>query len=207
MSLTSPDSLPWASTMRRLDPPPHSALERQLYDADAEQACEWMAPERVLTEVTRQYLEAWAWLEAGAVHGGLARWRDAAHRFLTETCLQQFVDAQQAPGLAARTMLDIMRCEHQLSVRYFSRAGDACYVHDVQRDRRAALYDLAEGRRVTTQDLGSGAVVCRVCWDRQDSRWKLAEFVQHLPAPEALQRGRLRVVERSPLPSRQPRSR
>lgn len=193
--------------MRRLVRPVHSALERQLYDADGEPPCEWMAPAGIVAEVTQHFLEAWAWLEAGAAHGSSARWRDAGRRFLADAWLDHFTHALREPRLADRSLFDILRCEHQPAVRYFSRAGDVCHVHDVQRDRRVAIYDLSRDRRVLTQDLGSAAMVCRMRWDGQDTRWKLSEFVQELPAPEALDRGRLRVVERSPLPARQPRSR
>lgn len=142
---------------------------------------EWMAPDEVVEGVRGDYLAAMRWLQEHGLAPWQYRWR-VAPTYLSGPYLRRFQailtqqDRKGAPAVAG-----VLRADHQLTVRHFSEDGETCLVVDQQTQRRMATYDRRTQDRVTTQDLGDGALVFRMRYDGVERRWKIDDFVQELP--------------------------
>ncbi|KXK17894.1 MAG: hypothetical protein UZ15_CFX003002390 [Chloroflexi bacterium OLB15] len=200
MAGISPEPLPWAKLMRRIPRPVQDDAERWLPGEMEEATFEWMAPSDVVETVMRRYTEAHLWLEVASQHFQNTRWREAARHFLSGSCLQQFTSALKSARESDVQIVDVLRGEHKLAVRYFSAGGDTCLLSDTQSDRRMAIYRLHGGERIGTQDLGSSTVVYLMRFSTADARWKIDACVQDLPHAEFRRGNSLRVFERTPLP-------
>lgn len=200
MASISPEPLPWAKLMRRIPRPVQSDHERWLPGEMEESSFEWMAPGDVVEAVKQHYTEAHMWLEAAAQHIQSSRWREAARRFLSGACLQQFATSLKSVRESDVQFVDILRGEHKLAIRYFSPSGDTCLLSDLQSDRRMAIYRFRGGERVGTQDLGSSTVVFQMRFFQADNRWKIDTCLQDLSSSVLMRGSTIRVFERTPLP-------
>ncbi len=159
----------WSDSLRRLH-------------AGVSQKAEWMASNDVLQAVEDDYLAAQQWM-AESLLAGYLRFLREAPTYLTGSYLaeqQKLIQLQlrkRGPRLTG-----IIRAHHCVRVRHFSDDGLSCYVVDHQTERRMATYDYWQRRRVHTQDLGEGAYVYHMVYDRVARRWKINEFVQQLPS-------------------------
>ncbi len=142
---------------------------------------EWMAPEDITQTVEEHYLTSMDWLHNSMLDDWSSQW-DKAPYFLAGQFLRrhQEILKRYRMGTSPR-YAGIMRCTHRVEVRHFSDDGERCLVVDYQSTRRIATYDIERGNRVMTQDLGDGAVVHQMVYDKQSKRWKIDAFIQELP--------------------------
>ena len=169
MTLNNAGRVPWANKMRRVN-------------AAAVNKAEWMAPDEVVQQVKRNYLDAINWLHDSMFSSWTQQWSGAAG-YLIGAHLKRHQQVLLR-GRAARVseIAGVMRCDHVLEVRHFGENGDQCLIVDYQTGRRMATYNRDTHERLHTQDLGDGVVVYRMKYDEKAHRWKIEQFVQELPA-------------------------
>jgi hypothetical protein len=168
MSLNTSGSVPWLSRMRRIR-------------AGVERKAEWMAPDEVVEEVREHYLEAIHWLHDSTNSTLGQQWSTASY-YLTGHALrrhQQILMHYRTNGLPQ--FYGVLRADHVVQVRQFSDDGEHCLVIDRQMQRRMATYSTRTRERVSTQDLGSGAVLYAMVYVAKERRWKIDAFIQELP--------------------------
>jgi len=159
MTVNNTGSLPWHDRMRRLD-------------------SEWLAPQDVLTQVRSHYLEVVEWMHNSLLTRSARLW-SMSGSYLSGAYWQRCQDFLRDQVKYPRT-LGVIRADHRLDVRYFSRTGAVCHVIDYQIGRRMASYEPTHMTRIGTQDLGDGADVYLMRYDARDRRWKIDAFVQEL---------------------------
>lgn len=169
MAMNSRGEVPWGNRMRRI----HAGVASK---------AEWMAPDEVVQQVTANYLTAVRWLHDQMLSASVQQ-MNAAPIYLSGAYLKRFatvVSSYRNKGLPR--FLGVLRADHTVTVRSFSEDGERCLVVDQQAQRRMATYASRSHERIGTQDLGDGAVVYKMVYDRVDNRWKIDEFVQELPS-------------------------
>lgn len=167
MASNSARKLPWINKMRRL--------------RTGSASTDWMAPEHVVEEVQADYLAALDWLQNSQTLPFPQHWRQAAD-WLAGPFLrryQQLLLRQRSDRSVP--IYGVLRADHQLEVRGFSKDGRRCWLIDRQHDRRMATYDRRTHERLVTQDMGSGAMVIVMVYAPEDSRWKFEAQIQQLP--------------------------
>jgi len=168
MSMYGKSRVPWATKLRRVR-------------AGESQKAEWMAPDTVMAQVRSDYLKALDWLHDSALKNWTHRWTYAplylagAYLRWHQQCLQQQRESPE-PHYAG-----VLRADHLVEVRSFSRDGERCLVIDSQTQRRMATYDPVGRTRIHTQDLGDCAMVYQMVYDVRSQRWKISAFIQQLP--------------------------
>lgn len=166
---TKSGQVPWANQLRRL----HAGVARK---------AEWIAPDHVLVQVRQDYEESIGWLHDSALHSWAEQW-NSAPRYLTGDALvrhQRVLARYRTPE--DQRLVGVMRADHHVEVRHFSEDGERCLIIDMQSQRRMATYDARTRHRVSTQDLGAGAVIYQMHFDMGAQHWKIEKFVQELPA-------------------------
>jgi hypothetical protein len=165
---------------------------------------EWMASDDVVQRVEADYLAAQRWMSE-ALLAGYVRFVNEAPAYFVGSYLkreQHNADVQmRGPG---PRLIGILRAHHHIHVRHFSDDGLSCYVVDQQTERRMATYDYWELRRLHTQDLGEGAYVYRMVYDRTADRWKIEELIQQLPmgwCAQAVSNPAIRLEQSLPIAS------
>jgi len=158
----------WPGNLRRL----HAGVNDK---------AEWMASDDVLQRVESDYLQAQRWMSE-ALLAGYTRFMSEAPNYFAGSYLKR---EQHNASIQIRKrgprLIGVLRAHHHIRIRHFSDDGLTCYVVDQQTERRMATYDYWQLRRLHTQDLGEGAYVCRMVYDRAARRWKIDEFIQQLP--------------------------
>lgn len=158
----------WSGSLQRL----HAGVNNK---------AEWMAPEDVLQHVETDYLTAQRWM-ADALLAGYVRFINEAPLYFTGSYLKRELhNAQLQMKKPGPRLIGILRAHHRIHVRHFSDDGLTCFVLDHQTERRMATYDYWQLRRLHTQDLGDGAYVYRMLYDRVSKHWKIEELIQQLP--------------------------
>jgi len=165
MSYNNNDRIPWANDLRRVD----TGLS------------EWMAPPAVVRQARRDYLRAMLWMQECRLYPWSQQAR-GARKYLSAAYLKRHLGIlQREQAMNEPCFVDVLRADHQVNIRYFSKDGSRCLVIDRQSQRRMATYDYYDQRRLHTQDLGACAVVFQLNYDLPDERWKIAAFIQRLP--------------------------
>ncbi|NWF68179.1 MAG: hypothetical protein HXY40_03760 [Chloroflexi bacterium] len=159
---------------------------------------EWMAPEKVVEEVRRDYLAAVNWLQESVLGQWMPQW-NAAPTFLSGAFLRRY----QMILMDYRTngqprCVGILRADHFVEVRHFSEDGQRCLVIDRQSVRRMATYDARTHTRLHTQDLGDGTLVYQMVYDSGTRRWKIENFIQELPTGWGSHNRRIRLLSALP---------
>lgn len=169
VSVSGRQRVPWANKLHRMNPGVASKAE-------------WIAPQNVRQCVYEDYTAAIKWMHENMLDDWTQQWSDAP-LYLTGRALHrhQEILKRYRMGRLPR-YVGVMRCTHQVEVRHFSEDGERCVVVDYQVGRRVATYDRQENTRVMTQDLGDGAVVYEMHFDKQTKRWQIATFIQELPS-------------------------
>ncbi len=189
MSLIGRQQVSWVSKLFRVS-------------AGVAHKAEWMAPEDIVKVVEQNYLEAMRWLPESMLDDWSAQW-SAAPEYLSGLCLRrhQEILKHYRMGKPPR-YVGILRCIHQIEVRYFSEDGERCLIIDKQSSRRMATYDYRTQARLNTQDLGDGTVVYEMAYDKKARRWKLERFIQELPVgwKTGKKSSRVRLLSASALP-------
>lgn len=139
-----------------------------------------MASEAIIKQVHRHYLETMHWLPESVFHSWSQQWVGTTI-YLSGEYQSQHQNILNNYRENPPRYVGIMRCVHRLDVHPFADNADRCLLIDYQNSRRMATYQLQDRERITTQDLGSGVVVCEMVFDRAADRWKLDRFVQELP--------------------------
>ncbi len=140
---------------------------------------EWIAPEDVLKRVRGDYMESVHWLQDTAI---TQSGRERASRYLTGEMLSQFTEQIAFRDESLPLFEGVLRAGHTVQVHHFAETGDVCLVIDSQSQRRLATYTTASHERLHTQDMGQATLVYQMVYDRQADRWKVASFIQKLPA-------------------------
>jgi hypothetical protein len=94
----------------------------------------------------------------------------------------------------------VLRADHLVQVRQFSDDGERCLVIDRQMQRRMATYNTRTRSRVSTQDLGSGAVLYAMVYVAKERRWKIDSLIQELPIGWGSHHTQPRIQEHASLP-------
>jgi hypothetical protein len=182
---------------RRRRPRTSETLQR-LHPGVAHKA-EWMASETTVQRVTADYLAAQQWVGDMQLADCFACLREVG-RYFSGALLRdhQKMLARQLAQSRVR-LVGVLRAHHQITVRRFSDDGLSCLLIDRQSERRMATYNYWTKQRVHTQDLGGGALVYRMMFDRATGRWKIDEFIQQLPIGwETLPGSTLRITDALP---------
>jgi hypothetical protein len=178
MASNSARKLPWKDKMRRL--------------REGGDLADWMAPEGVVQHVTRDYLNAVEWMQNSPSLPWTHQWRSAtavfAGGFLRR--YQQLLLRQRSER--GNLFYGVLRADHDIDVRGFSADGLRCWLIDRQQGRRIATYSHEHHERVTTQDLGDGAVVMQLLYHPEEDCWKIEALIQELP-PGWQQRKKLHI--------------
>jgi hypothetical protein len=161
---------------------------------------EWMADDAVVQQVRNDYLQATRWIHDHMLAGWSHQWQ-VAPRYLSGKYLKRFQTILTQHRATQQQFVGVLRADHQIVIRHFSENGESCLVVDYQAQRRMATYDVHTGERVQTQDLGDGALVYRMIYDLDAGRWKIAEFVQELPAGWGKGQRSRRIRELAVLPT------
>lgn len=143
---------------------------------------EWMAPDQVVHEVRRNFLEAITWLHEGGLPVFESQWASPEYFLIGAALRRHDRMFAQYQSDRLRNYAAVLRMHHQVLVRRFSKDGRRCLVVDFQTERRLATYDVRQQTRLQTQDLGTGVVVYRMAYHAADERWKIEAFMQELPA-------------------------
>lgn len=171
---------------------------QRLHPGVADKA-EWMASETTVQRVTTDYLAAQQWVGDMQLADCFACLREVG-RYFSGALLrehQRLLGRQLAQSHVR--LVGVLRAHHHITVRRFSDDGLSCLVIDRQSERRMATYNYWTKQRVHTQDLGNGAVVYRMTFDRPSGRWKVDEFIQQLPIGwETLPGSTLRITDALP---------
>ncbi len=174
VALLGEQQLPWASKLRRMN-------------AGSPTQAEWLAPDTVLEQVREDYKRATRWLQDVALQGYDVQLADA-DSYLTGTMLADHTERINRYRTNPKPLCGVLRADHVVGVRHFSADGERCVVVDVQVERRMATYHRATGERVGTQHMADATLVYQMQYDREAACWKIAAFIQVLPA--AWQHGR-----------------
>jgi hypothetical protein len=151
-------------------------------NADTINAAEWMAPDEVVQQVKRNYLDAVNWLHDSMFGSWSQQWSGASG-YLSGAQLKRHQQILlRSRGARMPQIAGIIRCDHVLEVRHFGENGDQCLIVDYQTGRRMATYNRETQERVHTQDLGDGVLVYKMKYDDNARRWKIEQFIQELPA-------------------------
>ncbi len=187
MSLNTSGSVPWLNRMRRI----RAGVARKV---------EWMAPDEVVQEVREHYLEAIHWLHDSTTSSLGQQWSTASY-YLSGRALrrhQQVLMHYRTTGMPA--CYGVLRADHLVQVRQFSDDGERCLVIDRQSQRRMATYNTRTRARVSTQDLGSGAVLYSMLYVAKEHRWKIDSLIQELPIGWGTHLTHPRIQEHAHLP-------
>ncbi len=158
----------WAGRMRRLN-------------AGTIDQAEWMAPDDVILRVQADYLETMDWLVTSQSVAWAEQWAKSSTYFSGNFLRQHQNLLRRLNTSKPARYAAILRCAHNVTVRHFSEDGETCFVIDHQTECRMAMYHVASGERINTQDLGETHVVYQMVYDKQAKRWKLDRYVQQLP--------------------------
>lgn len=159
------EPIPWTSRLRRVQ-------------AGVARKAEWVAPEAVIEQVRRDYLEAVEWLGSAATDKAL----HAAPYYLMGRFLARFQTITNYTSNEKRIHFDgILTTQHHVQVRQFSEDGSRCIVIDCQTERRMESSYANQPAWSLRQDMGDGAVVFQMCYDVTVKRWKVEAFIQELP--------------------------
>ncbi len=159
------EPMPWTLRLRRVQ-------------AGVAGKAEWVAPDAVVDQVRRDYLEAVEWL--GGAAAGIAL--HGAHHYLMGRFLARFHMIINHTGNDKRIHFDgVMTMRHHVQVRQFSEDGSRCIVVDCQTERRMESRCSNHEDWSLGQDLGDGAVVFQMCYDIAGKRWKIEAYIQELP--------------------------
>jgi hypothetical protein len=161
-SLQRTNTVTWGRKLRRLHP------------GVAHQA-EWMAPDDVVEQVRRDYLQVVEWLESAPF---LDHPRHRAPDYLTGDYLRRYFRLTHVPSRFSGTLI----AHHNILVRHFSDDGTECFVIDAQSERQMLTYDERNNILLHTQALDDGTLVCRMLYDPLLRRWKLEAIIQALPS-------------------------
>lgn len=179
MASNSARKLPWKDKMRRL--------------REGGDLADWMAPEGVVQQVTRDYLSAVEWMQNSPSLPWTHQWRSGtsvfAGGFLRR--YQQLLLRQR--GERGSLFYGVLRADHTVEVRGFSADGLRCWLIDRQTGRRIATYSHEHHERLTTQDMGDGAVVMQLLYHPDEDCWKIESLIQELP-PGWQQRKKLTIT-------------
>lgn len=160
---------PWLDKMRRANP-------------GQRHKSEWIAPTEVIDQVVQHYLEGVQYAINTLPKGYVSYARDL-DKYMTGAHLKNqraTIDARLRQDTLR--LIDILRADHRVRVRYFADDGLACILLDYQTERRLATYHYWSKRRVHTQHLEDTVIVYRMEYDTHVRRWKIAEYIQELPA-------------------------
>ncbi len=178
------EPIPWTNRLRRV----HAGVSRK---------AEWVAPDDVVQQVSRDYLSAIEWLAGAALGDELHR---APHyltgRFLTR--FQTIINYQFNPNRLH--FIGIVAARHHVQVRQFSEDGSRCLVVDCQTEQRIESRQLNDSGWSLAQDLGDAALVFQMCYDLKANHWKIESFIQELPAgwTNRADAGRVRLLSHLP---------
>jgi hypothetical protein len=153
----------------------------QRLHAGVNDKAEWMASDDVLQCVESDYLQAQRWMSEALLAGYVRFMNEAPTYFSGDYLKREQHNARVQMRKTGPRLIGVLRAHHHIRIRHFSDDGLSCYVLDQQTERRMATYDYWHLRRLHTQDLGEGAYVYRMVYDRTCQRWKIEEFVQQLP--------------------------
>jgi hypothetical protein len=185
MFIGNAGQVPWSKRLHRV----HAGVAGK---------AEWMAPEKVIQEVSRDYLSAMRWLQESVLGHWSHQW-SSAPSFLSGTYLKRYqAILMDYRGRGVPRCLGVLRADHHIEVRHFSEDGERCLVVDHQVGRRMATYDSRTLTRLHTQDLGDSAVVYQMVYDAEASRWKIENFVQELPLGWGSHARRIRLLSALP---------
>lgn len=141
----------------------------------------WMAPDTVVEQVRKDYISAVQWLQESMLQDWERRWA-VAPTYLEGGYLRRYQSLLLQHRLSNQQLFaGVLRADHRVMVSEFCDDGESCILIDQQQQRRMATYYQRTGERVTTQDLGSGAVVFKMVYDPKLRRWKISEYIQELP--------------------------
>jgi hypothetical protein len=160
------EKAPWIQSMRRI---PHP-------DGDAA----WMAPETVVHRVEEDFLQALEWLQSSVQRPWAYRYSKAPELFVGSYLRRHQRLLLQERNETLPLCYGVLRADHDVLVRGFSRDGMHCWLIDRQTQRRMATYDARTSNRVFTQHLADGACVYQLSYDGQQMRWKIEEFIQEM---------------------------
>jgi hypothetical protein len=159
----------------------------------------WSAPSEVTNALLRNYRETLGWAESAGRFSGVHGWQRDAERFMTRPFLARFHD--EAENNTFPRLGVAIRTEHHPFVFGFSEPGTCGLLVDIQRNRRAALYDPATQSRIATEDLGNAMLVYMMLFSSHDQRWKLHHRIQETMVthyvPERLETWLLQNAPRS----------
>src|SRR5258706_825847 len=159
----------WATDLKRLHP-------------GVSGKAEWMAPDDIVRSVELDYMEAQRWMTEVLLSGYTRYIREASDYFIGNYLKAQQRHAVLQMRKRGPRLIGILRAHHYVRVRHFSDDGLSCLLVDHQTERRMATYDYWHLRRLHTQDLGEGAYVYRMIYDRAAKHWKIEELIQQLPS-------------------------
>ncbi len=130
--------------------------------------------------IQTDYRAALAWQQKSIVLHTARQWREAALYLSGEYLHDYRVTLQHYSTANMPRCVGILRADHHIEIRDLSPDCRQCLLLDTQFDRRMATYDGHTGRRLHTQDLGSGVLIYRMVFDERHHRWKIDAFVQEL---------------------------
>lgn len=132
--------------------------------------------ERIRTD----YQAILVWQQTSTSLHASRQWREAALYLSGEYLHDYRVALQQNATADSPRCVGILRADHHIEIRDLSPDCRRCLLLDTQFDRRMATYDGHTGRRLHTQDLGSGVLIYQMVYDERHHRWKIDAFVQEL---------------------------
>lgn len=141
---------------------------------------EWMAPDDVVQRVCDDYLVAIEWLNTSALEAWPKQWA-LAPLFLSGMQLERHQKILTRLRSNPARFVGVMASTHNLEVRSFSEDGERCLVLDRQYQRRITTYNLQSRMVVASQDIGGGATVHQMVYEKSAQRWKIEAFIQELP--------------------------
>lgn len=156
----------WADKMRRVNDLFHGYPE-------------WTAPDYVRQQVRADYLAAFERLSGGAPPTPI----EAAH-YLSGPMLSMLTHMQGRLHMAA-PFYEAISADHYVTVRGFTVDGERCLLIDRQVNRKIAVARLPYGTPWLVQAIDDGIVVYRMAYDRTLRRWKIEEYLHHIPLGSA----------------------
>lgn len=147
---------------------------------------EWLAPVEVCQQVMADYQQAITFTRKALRQGWIPYGR-VLDEYATGNYLRE--QRQRLEKRLRRDrlrLIDILDAQHELRVRHFSDDGLACILLDYQTARRLRIYEYWTRRLIQTLTLDDTIYVYQMVYDHESRRWKIAEFIQELPARIAL---------------------
>ena len=161
--------VPWLNQMRRVK-------QKGAFHA------EWIAPEEIMDTVVQHYMEYIEFAQETLLSGWTRYYHDMTNYLSGEYLRLQKQNLDARLRKDDLRIIDILRADHEVRVRDFSDDGLRCLLLDYQQERRLATYHYWSKRRIHTQHLDDVICIYRMRFDQINRRWKIADYIQELPA-------------------------